>query len=89
MSTEDLYTKLFNILLVLRDTRDHFKHYSTTDIKLLIKRGIKTKIKVPEPLKDLYELEQIISDLRNAFLIERTTNLEKNGASVKPQDPDS
>jgi hypothetical protein len=89
MSTEDLYTKLFNILLVLRDTRDHFRAYSATDIKSLIKRGVESKTKVPKPLKDLYELEKIISDLRNAFLIERTINLEKNSASVKPQDPDS
>lgn len=89
MSTEDLYTKIFNILLVLRDTQDHFKPYSATDIKSLIKRGIEAKIKVPKPLKGLYELEKMISDLRNAFLIERTTNLEKNGASVMPQDPDS
>jgi hypothetical protein len=75
MSSDDLYSKVFTILLTLRDTRDQFRTYSATDIKTLIKRALEAKTKDPKPMRDLYELETMIRDLRNSLLNERTVKL--------------
>ena len=49
---------------MLRDTREHFKCYSATDIKKLIASKKKTA------LKRLYKLESMITDLRESLIIE-------------------
>lgn len=58
------YDKIFDILLMLRDTREHFKTYSAADIKKLI--ASKRKL----ALKRLYKLESMITDLRESLIIE-------------------
>lgn len=38
------YDKIFDILLMVRDTREHFQTYSSTDIKKLIASKKKTAL---------------------------------------------
>lgn len=61
---DKLYDKIFDILLVLRDTREHFQTYSAADIKKLIASKRKAA------LKKLYNLESMIADLRKSLIIE-------------------
>jgi hypothetical protein len=56
------YDKIFDILLMIRDTRDHFQTYSSTDIK----KVIVSKRKIP--LQRLYKLESMITDLRESLI---------------------
>jgi len=58
-----MYDKLFNILLTLRDLREKFQTWSSTDIKNLISAKMKSK-REPRDLKELYELADMINDLR-------------------------
>ena len=60
MSDDDLYYKIFDTLRVLRDVRDDFSTYSAQDIKKLVAS------KQRRPLKKLYRLEAMITDLREA-----------------------
>jgi hypothetical protein len=70
MPGEDLYDKILNIIIVLKDTRDAFLGYSAQDIKKLIKAKLEAKtLKEPKDLAKLYELEKMISDLRDTFII--------------------
>ena len=62
------YDKIFDILLMLRDTREHFKCYSAADIKKLI--ASKKKL----ALQRLYKLESMITDLRESLIIENDDN---------------
>jgi hypothetical protein len=57
-----LYDKILAMKLVLRDTHTHFLPYSATDIKRLAatkRDGV--------ALKQLYQLEEQIAGLRQAF----------------------
>jgi hypothetical protein len=58
----ETYDKIFDILLILRDTREHFQTYSAADIKKLIASKRKTA------LQKLYKLESMITDLRESLL---------------------
>lgn len=75
MAHDVLYNKLLNILIILRDTQEHFKPYSATDIKKLIqsKVGAKT-MKEPKALGELYKLETMIHELRETFLAAKYDN---------------
>lgn len=74
MPGEDLYDKIFNIMLTLRDTRDDFRTYSAQDIKKLIKAKLEAKtLKEPKDLGKLYNLEKLIAELREAFMAARDT----------------
>lgn len=57
-----LYDKILAMKIVLRDTHSHFLTYSPADIKRLAA----TKRDGPA-LKQLYELEEQIAGLRQAF----------------------
>jgi hypothetical protein len=59
-----LYDKIFDIFIMLRDTREHFQTYSASDIKKLI--ASKRKL----ALQRLYKLESMIADLRESLIIE-------------------
>ena len=59
----ELYEKLFDTLLVLRDTREHFCTYSAKDIKALIAVKLKS-VREPRALQQLYQLETMITELR-------------------------
>jgi hypothetical protein len=77
-----LYEKILDIFLELRDTRERFKTYSATDIKQLIKTKLKSK-REPLDLQHLYRLELMISELRNAFTLEKEKlELEKITAPI-------
>jgi hypothetical protein len=66
----DLYEQILNIIIVLKDTRDSFLGYSAQDIKKLIKAKLEAKtLKEPKDLGKLYELERMISDLRETFTL--------------------
>jgi len=75
MPNDDLYNKLLNILIVLRDTQEHFKPYSAADIKKLIQSKLESKtIKEPRALRELYILENMIHDLRETLLAAKYDN---------------
>ena len=63
-----LYEKMLDIFLSLRDLRERFKCYSSSDINKLI--GSKMKMKTlhePVALQELYKLEAAIRDLRETM----------------------
>jgi hypothetical protein len=59
----EVYEKLFDTLLVLGYTRDHFRTYSAKDIKALIAAKLKS-VREPGALQQLYRLETMITELR-------------------------
>jgi hypothetical protein len=69
MSDHNLYQKILDTLLVLRDTADHFRIRSAQDIKKLITSKLKALRREPKDLEQLYRLEAMITDLRNTFLL--------------------
>jgi len=65
---DDLYTKILDTLLTLRDTAEHFKIRSAQDIKKLIQAKMTAKtLKEPKDLAALYTLEKEIRELREAM----------------------
>jgi hypothetical protein len=70
MEDPKLYEKVLDLLLILRDTRERFRTYSATDIKSLIASTLKRK-RGPVDLQHLYRLEEMIAELRYAFIEER------------------
>ena len=64
----DLYEKLFDTLLILRDVRERFQTYSASDIKALIASKMKAINKEPKALEHLYLLEKMITELREALI---------------------
>jgi len=60
------YDKLFDILLKIRDAREHFMTYSANDIKKLLASKRKAA------LRQLYQLESMITDLRESLIIEQS-----------------
>ena len=65
---DNLYTKVLDTLLTLRDTAEHFKIRSAQDIKKLIKAKLEAKtLKEPRDLQELYTLEKMICELRHEF----------------------
>ena len=72
----DPYDKILNILLTLRDTAEHFKIRSAQDIKKLIKAKMDAKtLKEPKDLGKLYELEKMITDLRELLAAAKSDSL--------------
>ena len=67
MSEDELYYKVHDMLLVLRDTRERFSTYSAKDIKGLIANKLKS-VREPVALKELYQLESMITDLRFSLM---------------------
>ena len=73
--TQNLYHKIFDTLLVLRDVSSDFKTYSAADIKALITAKLKAKKRNPKALQSLYELETMIRIIRESFIIAKTEQL--------------
>ena len=68
MDAEDkLYGEILNMKLLLRDVAYEFKCYSANDIKKLIAS------KRSKALKQLYELEEAIGNLRSSFSVALAT----------------
>lgn len=63
-----LYEKFIDMKLVLRDLQDKLKTYSAQDIKKLIVAKLKNK-REPAALQELYRLEAMITELREAFIV--------------------
>ena len=70
--TQNMYHKIFDTLLVLRDVASEFKIYSAADIKALIAAKLKAKKRDPKGLQSLYELETMIRTVRESFIIAKT-----------------
>jgi hypothetical protein len=66
---DSLYYKIFDTMLVLKDVSDLFKTYSATDIKNLIASKLKAKKRGPKDLEALYNLEMMIRNIREEFII--------------------
>ena len=69
---DTLYDKILAMKITLRDTQYHFMSYSPTDIKRLAA----TKRDGPA-LKQLYQLEEMIAELRQAFTATRSVSKEE------------
>ena len=61
-----LYSMLHDTLVVLKHVSDEFKPYSGIDIDKLIISKLKNR-RDPQPLKNLYDLEKRITELRMAL----------------------
>jgi hypothetical protein len=66
---DSLYYKIFDTMLVLKDVSYLFKTYSATDIKNLIASKLKAKKRGPNDLQALYNLEMMIRNIREEFII--------------------
>ena len=64
---DKLYDKIFDIMLVLRDTRERFSTYSAPDIKKLITAKMKAVRGGPADLQLLYKLGDMIAELQVSF----------------------
>ena len=73
----DPYNKILNILLILRDTAEHFKIRSAQDIKKLIQAKMTAKtLREPKDLATLYTLEKEIRELREVMELEKEKSKE-------------
>jgi len=69
--TNDIYPKLLDTLLVLRDTAEIFRIYSAQDMKRIIEAAVSNKKKMPAGIQALYDLEQRIAATRAAIDVAR------------------
>ena len=74
----DLYEKILDTLLVLRDVRERFQTYSASDIKALIASKMKAIKREPKALEHLYMLERMITDLRETLVTAKDEYNELN-----------
>jgi len=81
--TQNMYHKIFDTLLVLRDVASDFKIYSAADIKALIAAKLKAKKREPKDLQSLYELETMIRTIRESFIIAKTEAIIDNRENEK------
>jgi len=77
---DSLYYKIFDTMLVLKDVSYIFRTYSATDIKNLIASKLKAKKRGPKDLETLYNLEMMIRNIREEFIV------AKNEMNYKSQD---
>ena len=78
--SDSLYYKIFDTMLILKDVSYIFKTYSATDIKKLIATKLKAKKRGPKDLEALYNLEMMIRNIREEFIV------AKNEMNYKTQD---
>jgi hypothetical protein len=67
--TDNLYYKIFDTLVLLRDVSDQFRTYSANDIKKLISSKLNAKKRGPKDLELLFNLEAMIRDIRESFIV--------------------
>lgn len=77
---DSLYYKIFDTMLILKDVSYIFQTYSATDIKKLIATKLKAKKREPKDLQALYNLEMMIRNIREEFIV------AKNEMNYKTQD---
>ncbi len=82
---DDLYPKILDTLLVLKDVSYQFQTYSANDIKKLITAKIKAKKRGPKDLDALYNLEEMIRTIRESF-IEAKNRLDKDEVTLMVKD---
>ena len=78
--SDSLYYKIFDTMLILKDVSYIFQTYSATDIKKLIATKLKAKKRGPKDLEALYNLEMMIRNIREEFIV------AKNEMNYKTQD---
>ena len=76
--TDNLYYKIFDTLVVLRDVSDKFRTYSANDIKKLISSKINSKKRGPKDLELLYNLEAMLRDIRESFIVAKSELNKEN-----------
>lgn len=64
-----LYEKILNIKIIIRDLHTDILPCSAQDIKKLINSKMTNVRREPQALKELYELEAMIAELRQAFVV--------------------
>ena len=67
----DIYSKLLDIILVVKGIRDRFSPYSANDLNILIDAALHNKKKMPNGIQVLYDLEQRIAAVRAAIELAR------------------
>jgi hypothetical protein len=76
--TDNLYYKIFDTLVVLRDVSDQFRTYSANDIKKLVSSKINAKKRGPKDLELLYNLEAMLRDIRESFIVAKSELNKEN-----------
>ena len=64
-----LYEKILNIKITIRDLHSDILPCSAQDIKKLINSKMTNVRREPPALKELYELEAMIAELRQTFIL--------------------
>ena len=69
--TREIYSKLLDIILVVKGIRDRCSPYSATDLTILIDAALHNTKKMPNGIQVLYDLEQRIAAVRAAIELAR------------------
>jgi hypothetical protein len=85
---DSLYYKIFDTMLVLKDVSYIFKTYSATNIKNLISSKLKAKKRGPKDLQALYNLEMMIRNIREEFIIAKNEINYKSPDKPQDESPD-
>lgn len=72
MTDNKIYSKLLDILVVLKDDADHFRTYSAQNLTKIIDASIHNKRKEPEGIQRLYSLEKRITEVRELLAEQKT-----------------
>ena len=67
-----IYSKLLDILVVLKHDADHFRTYSAQNLTKIIDASIHNKRKEPEGIQRLYSLEKRITEVRELLAEQKT-----------------
>lgn len=72
MNDNKIYSKLLDILVVLKHDADHFRTYSAQNLTKIIDASIHNKRKEPEGIQRLYSLEKRITEVRELLAEQKT-----------------
>ena len=72
MADNQIYSKLLDILILLREDADHFRSYSAKDLTKMIDASIHNKRREPEGIQRLYSLEKRITEVRELLAEQKT-----------------
>jgi Mg2+ and Co2+ transporter CorA len=72
MADNQIYSKLLDILIVIKQDADHFKPYSAQNLTKMIDASIHNKRREPEGIQRLYSLEKRITEVRELLAEQKT-----------------
>ena len=72
MADNQIYSKLLDILIVLKEDADHFRSYSAQNLTKMIDASIHNKRREPEGIQRLYSLEKRITEVRELLAEQKT-----------------